>query len=68
MALEDRAGREERVSSDGVWPAARTRYLPIAERGLIGDLQRHGSSVPDGRARTVCGRGAGPTLAVATQD
>ncbi|HMF84582.1 MAG TPA: glycoside hydrolase family 15 protein [Acidimicrobiia bacterium] len=38
MALDSRAGREERVDSGGTQRAQRGRYLPIAEHGLIGDL------------------------------
>jgi hypothetical protein len=38
MALAARAGREGHAVSAGVGRAPRTRYLPIAEHGLIGDL------------------------------
>src|SRR5690242_19983349 len=38
MALEIPPERVERVVSRGARQAARTRYLPVAEHGLIGDL------------------------------
>ncbi len=38
MALDVSAGRAERPVARGIRRAARTRYLPIAEHGLIGDL------------------------------
>jgi integrase len=38
MALDAQAVREGRVVADAAPGAAQTRYLPIAEHGLIGDL------------------------------
>src|SRR5512145_2462181 len=38
MALDVHAGRVGRVVSAGARRAPRSRYLPIAEHGLIGDL------------------------------
>ena len=38
MAFQEAAGRGAPTVSGGVGPAARARYLPIAEHGLIGDL------------------------------
>ena len=54
MAVDIHAGRAGRVMSDGTRAAARTRYLPIAEHGLIGDLHTAALVGTDGTVDWYC--------------
>ena len=54
MAVDINAGRAGRVMSDGTRAAARTRYLPIAEHGLIGDLHTAALVGTDGTMDWYC--------------
>jgi hypothetical protein len=52
MALDVRAGRVGRLASAGDRRAARARYLPIAEHGLIGDLHTVAKTESSGHGRS----------------